>query len=151
MKKIVPFLILSILALGHFSVHAKMDIPEEEIDNSIVIDRITNDDIDVILPSMIFTFSEAVVKLKFKNPTHTKLLLNKNVIEFIINGESRSLTFVNGEASFTNSFSDTRKLSIYTEEFSYSTTVTAYPVWAFIVPLAFLVLIILLRMKKNKA
>ncbi len=151
MKKIVPILILTFLCVIHFSALAKIDIPEEEIDNSIVIDRITNDDIDVILPSMIFTFSEAEIKLKFKNPTHTKLLLNKNKIEFIINGEIRSLTFVNGEASFSNSFSETKKLSIFTEEFSYSTKVTAYPVWAILVPVGFIFLLVILRMRKNKA
>ena len=70
-----------------FTTFAK-EIASEEIetvDNSIVIDRIENTDIEVTLPSMIFTFKEAEIKLRFVNPNHTKLLLNKGKISFIIN------------------------------------------------------------------
>ena len=150
MKKIVPFILVAALSICHFSLSAKIDIPEEEIDNSIVIDRITNDDVDVIMPSVIYTFSDATIRLRFKNPNHTKLLLNKNLIEFIINGESRVLTFVNGEASFTHRFDESNKLSIYTEEFSYSTHVTAYPLWAILVPAGFILLLILIRIFSKK-
>ncbi|MGZ4118670.1 MAG: hypothetical protein ACXVPY_14380 [Bacteroidia bacterium] len=115
----------------------------------MVIDRIGNDDIEVTLPSVIFTFSEADIKLKFKNPNHTKLLLNNGKIDFIINGEDRILTFVNGEASFKHKFDTNKSLSIYTEDFSYNTTVTAYPMWVFFVPIGFIVLWLIRRMMKK--
>lgn len=129
------------------------EIHDEEIelvDNSVVIDRITNSDIELTLPSLIFTFKEVEVKLKFINPNHTKLQLNKGKISFIINGEDKELVFVNGEASFVQKFDTNKTLSIFTEDFSYNTTVTAYPLWAFLVPIGFIVLWILKRMMRKK-
>jgi hypothetical protein len=140
MKKILFVYALIFSLFSASSISAKEEyIIEEEIDNSIVIDRIGNNDIEVTLPSTIFTFSDVDVHLKFRNPNHTKLLLNKNKVEFIIDGESRVLTFVNGEASFTKRFDNGSTLTILTEEFSYRTKVTAYPVWVILIP-AFLIL-----------
>lgn len=126
------------------------DVEEiEVVDNSVVIDRITNDDIEVTLPSLIFTFKDVEVKLRFLNPNHTKLLLNKGKISFIINGEDKELVFVDGQASFIQKFNDSKKLSILTDDFSFNTTVTAYPLWAFLVPLGFIALWIIKRMMKK--
>ena len=134
-----------------FTTFAK-EIASEEIetvDNSIVIDRIENTDIEVTLPSMIFTFKEAEIKLRFVNPNHTKLLLNKGKISFIINGEDKILEFVDGQASFIQKFDSNKNLSIYTEDFSFNNTVTAYPLWAFFIPLGFIVLWIIKRLMKK--
>lgn len=128
------------------------EVPDEGVeivDNSVVIDRITNGDIEVILPSLIFTFKDVEVKLRFLNPSHTKLLLNKGKISFIVNGEDKELVFVDGQASFTQKFDTSKKLSILTEDFSFKKTVTAYPLWAFLVPLAFIALWIIKRMMKK--
>lgn len=122
----------------------------EVVDNSIVIDRVTNSDIEVTLPSLIFTFKEVEVKLRFVNPNHTKLLLNKGKINFIINGEDKELVFVDGKASFIQKFDTGKTLSIFTEDFSYNKTVTAYPLWAIFVPFGFIILWILLRMMRKK-
>ena len=129
------------------------EIPDEEVeivDNSVVIDRITNSDIEVTLPSLIFTFKEVEVKLRFVNPSHTKLLLNKGKISFIINGEDKELVFVDGQASFIQKFDTGKNLSIFTEDFSYSKTVTAYPMWALFVPIGFIVLWLIRRMMRKK-
>lgn len=120
----------------------------EKFNNSIVIDRINNDDIEVSTPSMIFTFKDARIRLKFKNPNHTKLLLNNNKLHFIINGEDVELTFINGEATLFHRFNDNTPLSIYIEEFSYNQKITAYPLWALLLPIA--VLLLWLVRKKNK-
>ena len=128
------------------------EVPDEGVeivDNSVVIDRITNGDIEVILPSLIFTFKDVEVKLRFVNPSHTKLLLNKGKISFIVNGEDKELVFVDGQASFIQKFDTSKKLSILTEDFSFKTTVTAYPLWAFLVPLGFIALWIIKRMMKK--
>lgn len=129
------------------------EIPDEEIevvDNSVVIDRVTNSDIEVTLPSLIFTFKEVEIKLRFVNPNHTKLLLNKGKISFIINGEDKELVFVDGQASFIQKFDTNKTLSIFTEDFSYNTTVTAYPLWALLIPVIFIVLWILKRVLRKK-
>ena len=122
---------------------------EEMVDNSIVIERITNDDIEVTIPSLIFTFKEAEINLRFINPNHTKLLLNKGKINFIINGEDKVIEFVDGKASFIQKFDTKKNLTIYTEDFSFNTTVTAYPLWAFFVPIGFIVLWLIKRMMKK--
>lgn len=116
---------------------------EENYDNSVVIDRIGRDDIEVKIPSLIFTFKEANITLRFINPNHTKLLANKGRLNFIINGEERTLNFENGTCSFPISFANSNRLSIYAEDFSYSTHVTAYPLWALLVPLVLLVFMLL--------
>ena len=119
------------------------------IDNSVVIDRIGNGDIEVTIPSLIFTFSEVDVKLKFVNPNHTKLLVNKGRINMIINGEDRMIEFINGEASFKHKFDKNRTLKIFTEDFSYNNTVTAYPLWAFLVPVGFIIFWVIRKMIKK--
>jgi hypothetical protein len=153
MKKVLYSLFLLSALFTTTAISAKEkesgDTEQETVDNSIVIDRIGNNDIQVSLPSVIFTFSEVDVKLKFVNPNHTRLLLNKGRIGFIINGEDKELDFVNGEASFKHKFDKNRTLSIYTEDFSYRTTVTAYPLWAFLVPLGFIVLWLIRRAMKK--
>ncbi len=152
LKTSMKKLLFAIAFLLAFVTGFSKEIPDEGVeivDNSVVIDRVTNSDIEVTLPSMIFTFKDVVVKLKFVNPNHTKLLLNKGKINFIINGEDKELEFVNGEASFIQKFDTRKTLSIFTEDFSYNTTVTAYPLWAFFVPLGFIVLWIIKRMMKK--
>lgn len=146
MKKAVVLFTLFI-SLFNLSVIAKTDevIEALEVDNSIVIDRIGNEDITVSIPSPIFSFSDAEITLKFANTNHTKLLLNKNRIEFIINGEPVILDFVDGKASFKHNFGSSKTITIYTEEFSFNKTVTVYPLWAILIPLILIVLYILKR------
>ena len=126
------------------------DNQEEAVDNSIIIDRITNGDIDVSMPSMIFKFQDVIVKLKFNNSNHTKLLLNKNKIDFIINGVNTVLTFVDGEASFTHKFDTSNNLTIFTEDFSYNNSVTAYPMWAVLLPGVLIFLWMIMRIVRKK-
>lgn len=144
MKKVLFTVVLFFSVLGGFAGEVK-ETEEEMVDNSVVIDRITNSDIEVTLPSLIFTFKEVDVKLRFINPGHTKLLLNKGSIEFIINGEIKVLEFVDGQASFKHKFDSNKNLTIFTEDFSYDTTVTAYPLWAILTPFGFILLWLVLR------
>lgn len=151
MKKVLPLILFfsfSLIAINTFSKNKEDE--SETVDNSVVIDRIGNTDIEVIIPSVIFTFWEAEIKLKFKNPQHTKLLLGKNKLDFIINGEDKELTFVNGEASFMHKFDKDNSLSIFTEEFSFDQKVTTYPLWAILLLIALLLFwIVKRRIKKN--
>ncbi len=152
MKKTLLFITLIFNLLVCYSSFAKnIDEEFESIDNSIIIDRITTEDIEVKLPSMIFTFKETPITIKFKNPTHTRLLLNENKIHFIINGEDKELTFIDGISTFNHSFSENKTLTIYTEEFSYSNNVTAYPLWVLLTPILLIIGWLVLRKmgKKN--
>lgn len=123
---------------------------QQDVDNSIIIDRISSDDININISSPVFSFSDAEVKIRFNNPEHTKLLLNKNIIEFIVNGESKILNFVNGEASFNQRFDKSNNLTIYVEDLSFSKHVTVYPLWAIIIPIVVILLYLLKRMITKK-
>ncbi|MFL5763774.1 MAG: hypothetical protein ACJ77K_07500 [Bacteroidia bacterium] len=153
MKKVLfAILFLSSLFTGQLSFAKEKDGGDEKpemIDNSVVIDRIANGDIEVSLPPVIFTFSEVDVKLKFVNPNHTRLLVNKGKVSFIVNGEDKLLTFENGEASFKHKFDKDRTLKIFAEDFSYTNTVTAYPLWAILVPIGFILFWMIKRMIKK--
>jgi hypothetical protein len=142
-------LLVSFLSAGTVNAKEREDEPMQDIDNSVIIDRISNRDIEVTLPSVIFTFKEVDVKLKFVHPDHTKLLVNNNKLDLIVNGQNMKLEFVNGEASFRHKFDQDKTLSIYIEDFSYTNTVTAYPLWAFLVPAGFIVLWLIRRMMKK--
>jgi hypothetical protein len=151
MKKIL-FLLTILLSLFSASMEAKneTEIETESVDNSIIIDRIGNDDVVVSIPSPLFSFTEADIKIKFINPSHTRLLLNKNRVEFIINGEPTILDFVNGESTFKHNFKDSNNLSIYTEDFSFNKNVRVYPLWAIVIPIVLIVLFILIYLFKPK-
>jgi hypothetical protein len=154
MKKLLLALsILSALIFVSTKVTAKGDTeleqPIESIDNSIIIDRINNDDISVSVPNFILAFKEAEIKLTFNNPEHIKLLLNNNKLKFIINGEEKELTFENGVATLSMSFAEHNNLSIYIEDFNFTKKVTAYPLWAFIVPIVLIIGLILLKIYKK--
>ena len=104
-------------------------------DNSAVVNRITNDDIIVTVPAFTFTFIDADIKIKFKNPRHGRLIVNDDKIHFIIDGEDKELTFIKGEAHFIKKIDIDRRLTIYTEGFSYSKTIMTIPVWALLLTL----------------
>jgi hypothetical protein len=149
MKKVLFAISLFCSIATGFAKEVADEPVEEMVDNSVVIDRITNDDIEITIPSLIFTFKDAEINLRFINPNHTKLLLNKGKINFIVNGEDKIIEFVDGKASFTQKFDVNKNLSIYTEDFSFNTTVTAYPLWAFFIPIGFIVLWLIKRMMKK--
>jgi hypothetical protein len=152
MKK--SFLLFTLFFSFFASISFAKNVPAEEmqqdVDNSIIIDRISNDDVNINISSPVFSFSNAEVKIRFNNPEHTKLLLNKNVIEFIVNGESKVLNFVNGEASFKHRFDKSNSLNIYVEDLSFSKYVTVYPLWAIIIPIAVILLYLIKRMITKK-
>lgn len=154
MKKLLSsILIACILLVCITPASAKEDSSFEEqydaIDNSIILDRIGNSDLEAIMPSTIFTFKPASIQLKFVNPEHNKLLINKNKLKFIINGDEKELEFMNGVAEFEIDFSEQERLSIYMEDYSFSQTVVAYPLWAFLVPIGLLIGWILYRIIKR--
>ncbi len=120
------------------------------VDNSLIIARINNDDIEVSIPLLIFSFTETEIKVKFKNTEHTRLLFNKNKINFIINGEEKQLTFIHGEASFKKKFNEDNVLTIFTEEFSYNHPVIVFSFWAVLLPIVLIIGLILFWMMKRK-
>lgn len=123
----------------------------DNIDNSIIIARIKGDDVEVTVPKIIFTFTDTDIKIKFKNPEHTRLLYNNNRVNFIINGEDTILNFVNGEVTITKRFttSDTA-IKIYSEEFSYTHAFAPIALWYIVLPLVLLLAAIVYYLMREK-
>lgn len=153
MKKIrflILFLSVSLLSFSSFSKNESGSIENNDnIDNSVIIERIDNDDIEVSIPSIVFPFSDVDVKLRFKNPKHTRLLFNKNKITFIINGEEKPLNFINGEVSFKRKFDKNKVLAIFVEEFSYNHEITVISLWTILSLIVFVLGIIVFFMWKK--
>jgi hypothetical protein len=132
-----PFL-TALLALSFTAGYARIGDDEiMQMESSIVIERIDNSDVEIGIPSMAFTFSDAEIKIKFKNPQHTKLLTNNDTLTFIINGDEIKIAFVNGEGSFRHRFDKSNSIQILVEDLKYEATVSAYPLWIFFVPVGF--------------
>jgi uncharacterized protein YhbP (UPF0306 family) len=124
----------------------------DNIDNTVIIARIKSDDIEVTIPSVIYTFLDTEIKLKFKNPEHTRLLYNNNKVGFIINGDDTILSFVNGECTIKKQFSTSDKaITIYAEEFSYRNNITPISLWYIIVPVLLLIGLIAFIMIRRRS
>ncbi|MDP1747252.1 MAG: hypothetical protein Q8L90_16890 [Bacteroidota bacterium] len=146
------YLFVSLLSFGSFAKNEPVPSDNNDnIDNSIIIERIDNEDIEVSIPSIVFPFSDVDVKLRFKNPQHTRLLFNKNKITFIINGEEKPLNFINGEVSFKKKFDKNKALAIFAEGFSYNHEINVISLWTILSPIVVVLsLIVFLMWRKTK-
>lgn len=162
MNKCSAFLILILCLLFEVKTSAigfESGAPEynDNTDISVIIARINCNDVEITIPSIIYTFTDTDIKLKFKNPEHTRLLYNNNKVNFIINGEEKLLFFQNGECHIKKRFqSNDERLTIYAEMFSYKQPIHPISIWYFIIPILLLVgaiswLIIKIRNKKHSA
>ena len=157
MKKAYVLILFTFLSLFTVPIFAGIEQGGAEnndnTDNTVIIARIDSDDIEVTVPSVIYTFTDTEIKLKFINPEHTRLLYNNNKVNFIINGEDEILSFVNGECVITKRFTTSdESIAIYTEEFSYKHNITPISLWYIILPVVAvtgLILFVIVR-KKHK-
>jgi hypothetical protein len=125
----------------------------DNTDNTVIIARINSNDIEVTVPSVIYTFTDTHINLKFKKPEHTRLLYNNNKVNFIINGEDVILSFINGECDIKRRFTTSdNAITIYAEEFSYKHSITPISLWYIIIPVVLVIaltVIIIIRKQKH--
>ncbi len=157
MKKLHAVIFFLSFSLLPFNSISKIEIEtygvNNNIDNSLIIARITNNDIEVISPKIVFFYRDPEIKLKFKNIKHTRLLFNNNKIKFIINGEEQELLFTNGETTFNKKLSKENVISILTEGFSFSQKITFFPLWEMLLVIAIIIGLVsfwMVRIKKNQ-
>jgi hypothetical protein len=123
----------------------------DNTDHTIIIARIKKDDIVVSIPSVIYTFLDTEIKLKFINPEHTRLLYNNNKVNFIVNGEDMLLTFVNGECVIKKQLStDDKYIAIYTEEFGYKQSIMPIALWYILIPIFFIIGLVIIFLARRK-
>jgi hypothetical protein len=139
MTKAFRIVLLAVLVLTGTSTFARIGDEEiKNLENSLVIHRVDNSDLDVSLPGMVFTFTDAEITLKFRDPQHPKLQLNNNELGFIVNGTEQKVKFTDGVGVITHRFNSGNHVTIYCEDFSFESRVSAYPAWIFVVPVAFM-------------
>lgn len=139
MKTLLKPVLSALFALSLTAGHARIGDDEiMDMESSIVIERIDNSDVEISIPSMVFAFNDTEIKIRFKNPQHTKLLTNNDTLKFIVNGEEKEIGFVNGEGSFLHRFDKSNTITILAEDLNYEASVSAYPLWVFFVPLGFI-------------
>jgi hypothetical protein len=153
-KVITTFFFTFLFSLSLFSYASNDNGVAENNDNTdhaIIIARIKKEDIDVTIPAVIYTFTETEIKLKFKNPEHTRLLYNNNKVNFIINGEDLLLTFVNGECIIKKQLStDDKYIAIYTEEFGYKRSIMPIALWYILIPVFFIISLVIFFIARKK-
>lgn len=153
MKKILLSTVIFLLTLSVFSKDFK-EVTDETL-TSETNSRIDNSALDVKVPKYIFSGLNTSIELVFKNPNNPKLIENNYELFFIINGQDTKINFnKSGVGTFSYSFKDSEKLSIYFENFSYSETMHIIPLWYILTPVSLLVVFLgykLIRSgKKNK-
>lgn len=153
-KVITTFFFTFLFSLSLFSYASNDNGVAENNDNTdhaIIIARIKKGDIDVTIPAAIYTFTETEIKLKFKNPEHTRLLYNNNKVNFIVNGEDLLLTFVNGECIIKKQLStDDKYIAIYTEEFGYKQSIMPIALWYILIPVFFIISLVIFFIARKK-
>lgn len=153
-KVITKFFFIFLFSLSLFSYAGSDNGAAENNDNTdhaIIIARIKKEDINVTIPKIIYTFTETEIKLKFKNPEHTRLLYNNNKVNFIVNGEDMLLTFVNGECLIKKQLSSEDKyIGIYTEEFGYKQSIMPIALWYILIPVFFILGLVIFFIARKK-
>lgn len=142
-----------IISLGAFSKNLEETITKEASENAV--HRINNSSLSVKVPKYIFSGLNTNIDLVFANPADEKLVSNNNELYFIINGEDQKIHFDKaGVGTFNYTFKDNGNLTIYFEDFNYSSKLHIIPIWYVIIPVGLLVLFLSYKLfrsgRKNK-
>lgn len=115
------------------------------------ISRVNNNDISFEFPHFIFSHTNTVFTVKFKDPKHPKLVSNNNRLHFIINGNDQIVEFdKNGEGAVSCTFKSSNKLSVLFEDVSYNMQMPVISIWYIIVPLGALLLFLMYKIAFGK-
>lgn len=115
--------------------------------------RISNNDVEILLPNYIFSNSNTKIGVQFKDANNSKLADNNRQLSFIVNGEDFPLTFNESGLAYINyTFkSGNDNLNIYFEDFRYVANVRVIPISYVIVPIALIIALLGYKLiKKNR-
>lgn len=150
MKKILFTFYCLLLTISFSFAHVEND-DIKKLDQSIEIPRISNGDLLISAPSWAIQGTYGEIKIKFVSATHPKLVLNNNILEFIINGAERKITFdEKGEAVAPIKFSDESSINILAEDFFFKKDVTIISVRLLIIVAVIVTLFIARKILKRK-
>ena len=152
-KNLLVALFISLLA--NFSLAKDVtEIEHENITETISafsINRLGNNDIDIIMPSFVFSNTITKIQLQFKDPDNLKLINNEYIIPFIINGEEMNVKF-DGKGTGTIDYTliDKSDLSIYCEDSKYESKLHLISIWYILFPLILLSTFLIYKIKNNR-
>lgn len=154
MKKL--FLSLLAVSLSFVAVSRNVEESITKDAEASSITRVNNSALTVKVPKYIFSGLNTNIDLVFTDANNAKLLANNNDLFFIINGEDTKIHFdKNGVGTFHHSFTQNENLSIYFEDFNYSSNVHVIPIWYVVVPVALLVVFLSFKLirsgRRNKS
>ncbi|MBC7862061.1 MAG: hypothetical protein IAF38_03750 [Bacteroidia bacterium] len=142
--------LLSLLLSLSFFAKDYHDLLNQE--NAVQISRVGNNDLTVKMPDFIFENTNSKIELQFVNPANPKLTENNYQLGFILNGQEIPVTFdKNGHAVINHKFQSGDKASLLFEDLSYTKELNIISLWMIIVPVAFVALLIILRVLNQKA
>ncbi len=134
-------LVLLLLLSGHFmSAKDALDSEQDEVNRAFTtINRIGNNDLEVIAPKYIFSNTNTKFLLQFKDVKNIKLTDNNYMLRFIVNGEDVAITFdEKGTGILNYTFTNKANLNIYFEDFKYESVQTVISIWYVILPIGVL-------------
>lgn len=115
------------------------------------ISRVNNNDILFEFPQFIFSYTNTLFTVKFKDVNHPKLVANNNRLHFIINGNDQLVTFdKNGEGTVSCTFKSNNKLSVLFEDVSYNMQMPVISIWYMVLPLGGLLLFLMYKIAFSK-
>jgi hypothetical protein len=115
------------------------------------ISRVNNNDVSFEFPHFIFSHTNTVFIVKFKDPNHAKLATNNNRLHFIVNGNDQLVEFdKNGEGKVSCTFKNSNKLSVLFEDVSYNVQMPVISIWYMLLPLGGLLLFLMYKIAFSK-
>ncbi len=147
MKKILVAVIF-VLSLVTLQAREYTDTPTSK---STQIDRVSNSDIYFDIPHLIFSHTNTLVTVKFKDSNHSKLIANKYKLHFIVNGTDQEVEFdKNGVGVLSCVFSESNRFSVLFENVAYNIAMPVISIWYMLLPMAALLLFVGYKMAFTK-
>jgi len=117
----------------------------------IETNRVNNEDVSFEFPHFIFSHTNTVIGIKFKDANHPKLAANNNKLHFIVNGSDQLVEFdKNGAGTVSCTFKGSNKLSVLFEDVTYNMQMPVISIWYMVLPLGGLLLFLIYKIIFSK-
>ena len=108
--------------------------------------RVNGNDLTFEFPQFIFSHTNTVITVKFKDAEHPKLATNNNMLHFIVNGDDQLVHFdKNGVGTISCTFKADNKLSVLFEDATYNKQLSVISIWYILLPLGGLLLFLIYK------
>jgi len=113
--------------------------------------RVNSSDLSFEFPQFIFSHTNTVITIKFKDADHPKLAANNNMLHFIVNGDDQVVHFdKSGVGTVSCTFKGSNKLTVLFEDAAYNMQMPVISIWYILLPLCGLLLFLVYKIIFNK-